>query len=189
MGLAYNVKPVRTKDKAYLDVLSESVNNPIRFMLGWSTIVSDVLPPSSIIIAYWMGGAYLMAVKRYAEFRFIGDPRRAGLYRRSFKFYSEEKLLLSLFFYAICSAFFLGIFLIKYRIEFIILFPFLAVLFMWYLSIGSRPNSVVQRPEKLYSEGWLMTYVAFLSALTIVLFFIDLPWLEVLVEYHVFGNP
>ena len=79
MGLVYNVEPVRTKDKAYLDVLSESINNPIRFMLGWSAIVSDVLPPSSIIVAYWMGGAYLMAVKRYAEFRFIGDPTRAGL--------------------------------------------------------------------------------------------------------------
>ena len=30
MGVAYNVPPVRTKDRAYLDVLSESVNNPLR---------------------------------------------------------------------------------------------------------------------------------------------------------------
>ncbi len=84
MGLAYNVKPFRTKDRPYLDVISESINNPLRFMLGWAAIVGDVLPPSSILLAYWMGGAYLMAIKRYAEYRFIGDPERAGLYRQSF---------------------------------------------------------------------------------------------------------
>src|SRR5262249_30428418 len=32
MGLIYNVPPVRTKDKIYLDVISESINNPLRFM-------------------------------------------------------------------------------------------------------------------------------------------------------------
>ena len=29
MGIAYNVRPLRTKERVYLDVLSESVNNPI----------------------------------------------------------------------------------------------------------------------------------------------------------------
>ena len=33
MGFFYNVRPFRTKERAYLDVLSESVNNPIRFAL------------------------------------------------------------------------------------------------------------------------------------------------------------
>ena len=36
MGLLYNVEPIRTKDKIYLDVLSESINNPIRFPY-WSS--------------------------------------------------------------------------------------------------------------------------------------------------------
>jgi len=35
MGLAYNVPPVRLKGWPYLDVLSESINNPIRLALGW----------------------------------------------------------------------------------------------------------------------------------------------------------
>ena len=34
-GFLYNVKPIRLKDIPYVDVLSESVNNPIRFLLGW----------------------------------------------------------------------------------------------------------------------------------------------------------
>ena len=120
MGLMYNVKPFRTKDRVYLDVLSESVNNPIRLALGWFIFVpaallpndiSDfswvIIPPSSIILAYWMGGAFLMATKRFAEYRFIGNPEQAGLYRRSFKFYTENSLLISMFFYALVSAFFL----------------------------------------------------------------------------------
>lgn len=185
MGLVYNVKPIRTKDRAYLDVLSESVNNPLRFLLGWSAVISDILPPSSVIIAYWMGGAFLMAAKRYAEFRFINDPQRAGLYRQSFKVYTEEKLLLSSFFYAISSALFLGVFLIKYRVEFLLLFPFLAILFVWYLHIGLSADSVVQRPEQLYKENKFILYLLFLGALTTFLFFVDLPWLSTLVDYHV----
>ncbi len=66
MGLLYNVKPIRMKDRVFLDVLSESVNNPIRLLLGWSALVGGILPPSSILLAYWMGGAFLMAMKRYS---------------------------------------------------------------------------------------------------------------------------
>jgi 4-hydroxybenzoate polyprenyltransferase len=182
MGLVYNVKPLRTKDRHYFDVLSESINNPLRFMLGWSAIIDGVLPPSSILLAYWMGGAYLMAIKRYAEYRFIANPELAGLYRRSFRYYTQETLLASAFFYALVSAFFLGVFLIKYRIEFLLSMPFLALLFTWYLVIGMRAPSVAQSPEKLYREGPFVAYVAALSVLIVLLFFIDLPWLNVLVE-------
>jgi decaprenyl-phosphate phosphoribosyltransferase len=185
MGVIYNVKPSRTKDRQYLDVLSESINNPLRFLLGWSAIIDDVLPPSSILLAYWTGGAYLMTIKRYAEYRFINDAERAGLYRRSFRFYTEESLLASAFFYALCSAFFLGVFLIKYRIEFLVSMPFLALLFTWYLVIGMRAQSPAQNPERLYRERPFLLYVAALSCLITLLFFIRLPWLNVLVENHV----
>jgi 4-hydroxybenzoate polyprenyltransferase len=184
MGGVYNVAPLRTKDRQYLDVLSESINNPLRLLLGWSAVVGDVLPPSSIVLAYWMGGAYLMAVKRYAEYRFIADPVRAGLYRRSFKFYTEESLLVSAFFYALSCAFLLGVFLVKYRIEFLLCMPFLALLFAWYLLIGMRTQSAAQHPEKLYQERSFVIYVAALSLLIGALFFVDLPWLNFLVENH-----
>ena len=177
MGGIYNVPPLRTKDRQYLDVLSELINNPLRLLLGWSAVISDVLPPSSILLAYWMGGAYLMAIKRYAEYRFIADPVRAGLYRRSFRFYTEESLLASAFFYALSCAFFLGVFLIKYRIEFLLCMPFLALLFAWYLIIGMRTQSAAQHPERLYQEKSFVLYVAALGVLITLLFFVDLPWL------------
>jgi len=187
MGVLYNVKPFRTKDRVYMDVLSESINNPLRFMLGWAAVISNVIPPSSVLLAYWMGGAFLMAIKRYSEFRYIGDAERAGLYRRSFKFYTEDTLMLSAFFYALTSAFFFGVFLIKYKVEFLLIVPFLAFLFVWYMAIGMREDAVTQRPEKLYRERRFMAYIVFLGILVAVVFFIDLPWLDFLINPIVLG--
>lgn len=197
MGIMYNVRPFRTKDRVYLDVLSESVNNPIRFSLGWFIVAPALsvetlsplsffnsLPPSSIIVAYWMGGAFLMATKRFAEYRLIKDPALAGLYRRSFKFYTENSLLISMFFYALTSAFFLGIFLVKNRIELLLSFPFFALLFAWYLRIGLLENSPVQGSEKLYTRKYFMTYVVLFCLLLVVLMFVKIPILSNLLEEH-----
>lgn len=73
-------------------------------------VVQGAFPPASILLSYWMGGAFLMAMKRYAECRSIKDAALAGRYRRSFKFYTEDGLLLSSFFYALTASFLLGIF-------------------------------------------------------------------------------
>lgn len=191
MGIIYNVKPFRSKDRVFLDVLSESVNNPIRFAAGWFIFTPSLgipntkwdldwintFPPVSIIIAYWMGGAFLMATKRFAEYRLIGNPEIAGQYRRSFKFYTENSLLVSMFFYAITSAFFLGIFLIKDRIELLVSFPFFALLFSWYLRIGLLNDSPVQGSEKLYTRKWFMLYLVLFTILLCVLMFVKIPWL------------
>ena len=45
-GIIYNVRPFRTKDHAFVDVLSESLNNPIRLMLGWAIVDPTTLPPA-----------------------------------------------------------------------------------------------------------------------------------------------
>lgn len=182
MGFMYNVLPFRTKDRVYLDVLSESVNNPLRLLLGWFVIIYDFLPPSSLLIAYWVGGAFLMAVKRYSELRLISDRSNAELYRKSFKHYSENSLLISIFFYAMVFGFFFGVFMIKYKIEFLLTFPLLAILFSWYLKIGMKENSVAQRPEKLFKEKLFMFYCIFLVCSLVVLYFVDIPFLHVLLN-------
>jgi 4-hydroxybenzoate polyprenyltransferase len=183
MGIVYNVQPFRTKDRPYLDVLSESINNPLRLMLGWFTVVSHGYPPSSTVMAYWMGGCFLMAVKRYTEFRSIGDPELAGLYRRSFRYYNEETLLVSSFFYAICSSFFLAIFLIKYRVELLLIFPLLSAMFSWYLAIGLKRDSAAQAPERLLTERRFVGFVLLIGAVTALLFRVDIPAL------HIFMDP
>ena len=178
MGFIYNVKPFRSKERAYLDVLSESVNNPIRFILGWLVFAPIVFPPISILVAYWMGGAFLMACKRYAEYRYINDPELAGKYRRSFKTYTENSLLISIFFYALTATFFLGIFLIKHRIELLLTFPLFALMFSWYLRIALRTDSTAQRPEKLYTNKYFMVFLILFGIFISALLFIDIPWLH-----------
>ena len=179
MGILYNVKPFRTKDIVYLDVLSESINNMIRLMLGWFIVCDSYYPPSSILVGYWMGGAFLMAIKRYAEYRMIGDPKLAGLYRKSFIKYSEASLLCSAFFYALCSTFLVGIFLLKYRIEYIVAIPVLFFLFCYYLYIAYKPDSAVQKPEKLFREKKLMGLVGVLVVLFIILTVVDIPVMQI----------
>ena len=187
MGVLYNVKPVRTKDIPYLDVLSESINNMIRLLLGWFIITQEFQPPISILIGYWFAGAFLMATKRFAEYRMIGDPSVAGLYRKSFAHYTETSLLVSSFFYAMCATFFIGVFMIKYRMEYIIGMPGVFGLFCFYLYIAFKPDSAVQKPEKLYKEKSLLVYIALLTILLLVLTVVDIPMPQYWVNPTLFG--
>ncbi|MFW5700160.1 MAG: UbiA prenyltransferase family protein [Cyclobacteriaceae bacterium] len=187
-GIIYNVEPIRTKDRAYLDVLSESLNNPLRLMLGWFLIspvninFTDlswvIIPPSSMLVSYWMGGAFLMAAKRLSEYKYINDHDTATLYRKSFQSYNEQKLLLSSFFYALSSSFFLGIFLIKNKIELLLSFPLFAGLFTWYLYIAYKKDSSAQRPEKLFNERKFILYIFFLVIFISILAFTNIEPLQ-----------
>jgi len=180
-GVIYNVKPVRSKDKPYLDVLSESLNNPIRMMLGWAMIDHATIAPVSLLLAYWMGGAFLMGAKRLSEYREItSEPGGVALlhrYRRSFQHYTEERLTISCFVYALFSTFLMGVFLIKYRIEYVLAFPFIIILFAHYLGLSMRSGSVAQKPEKLFREKRLMVISAATVVVLLVLSFVNLPML------------
>ena len=189
MGLVYNIPPVRTKELPYIDVLSESINNAIRFFIGWFAITSVFLPPISIIIGYWMGGAFLMATKRFAEYRMINNPKQAGLYRKSFKHYTEKSLLISALFYAMSSVFFCGIFMIKYRIELIIAIPLLCGLFCFYLNLSYKYDSSAQKPEKLFKEKGLLMYLFLFVIITCLLMVVDIPVLNDLLDSHFIGVP
>jgi len=177
MGLVYNVPPVRTKQLPYLDVLSESVNNPLRLMLGWFAVTSQAVPPVSLVLSYFLIGAFFMATKRFAEYRSIGDKATASAYRSSFRFYDENRLLVSMFTYACGSALFLGVFIIRYHLELILLVPLIAVFFGYYLHVALKKDSAAQNPERLYRERGLMIYLALCLGLFLLVMFVEIPWL------------
>ena len=180
-GLIYNVAPIRTKDRVYLDVLSESINNPIRLMLGWTMVDPATMPPSSLLFAYWMGGGFLMAAKRLAEYRDITADGGADLlprYRRSFSRYNAEYLAVSCLLYAMLSAFFLAVFLIKYRQEYIFALPFIAILFASYFWLAMLHGSVASRPERLFRSRRLMLASFSVAVALTVLTFVDMPFLN-----------
>jgi 4-hydroxybenzoate polyprenyltransferase len=188
MGIVYNVPPIRTKEIPVIDVLTESINNGLRFLIGWFMVTNAHSPPVSIVFGYWMGGAFLMAAKRLAEYRMINDAAAAGNYRKSFKYYNEKRLLLCCFFYAMISLFFCGIFLIKYKVDLILAIPFLCGLFCVYLNLCYMDDSSAQKPEKLYREKPLMFYILFLIVLVVVLMNVKIPFLEYF-EQHFLNAP
>jgi 4-hydroxybenzoate polyprenyltransferase len=175
MGVIYNVPPVRSKELPYVDVLSESINNPIRLLLGWFAVAPTEFPPVSLLIAYWMIGAFFMASKRFSEFRSIAHRETAGAYRNSFRHYDEQKLLLSMFFYTTCFALFLGVFIIRYHLELILIVPLVGGFVSYYLHIAFKHESAAQSPEKLYRERGLMVYLAICVLAFIGLMFVRIP--------------
>lgn len=178
MGLLYNIPPVRLKDLPYLDVLSESLNNPIRLLLGWFAVNSLYPPTLSLVMAYWMIGAFFMTVKRYAEYKRIGDKKIAAVYRKSFSYYNEYRLVLSMVYYASSFSLFFGIFLIRYRIELILSVPFLAGFIPMYMRLAFWEDSPAQYPERLYKQRGLVIYSSFCLILVLSLLFVDIPILE-----------
>ena len=178
MGCVYNIPPLRTKDAPYLDVLTESVNNPLRMLLGWYAVAAWLVPPLSLLMCYWMIGCYFMALKRFSELRELGEGGVAGVYRASFKHYTQESLLVSVVFYASTAMLFFGAFAMRYRIELLLAFPLVALVMAIYFNLAFKPNSAVQNPEKLYREPGLMLWFTAMVAVMVVLLFVRLPWLE-----------
>lgn len=180
-GVIYNVRPSRSKEVPFLDVISEAVNNPLRLMIGWVMIDPTTLPPGSIILAFWFGGAFLMGSKRLSEYREITASHGRELlarYRRSFAGYSETSLTVSCLAYALFSIGFLSIFLIKYRIEYLFCLPVIVWLFAHYLAISMQSGSSAQSPEKLFRERGLLLAAAMLGVLFVIFTFADVPILE-----------
>lgn len=177
MGCLYNIPPFRTKDKPFIDVLSESVNNPLRLLLGWYATGIVVLPPVSLLLAYWMVGAFFMAVKRFAEYRRIADPNVSAKYRRSFRYYNEERLLISIIYYAVSFGLFFGIFLMRYKMELIFSIPLIAGFIAWYIRLGFLEDSPTQYPELLYRQKSFTAYCLLCGIIMQLLLFVDLPGL------------
>jgi decaprenyl-phosphate phosphoribosyltransferase len=175
MGLLYNVPPIRLKEWPYLDVLSESINNPLRLLLGWFAVTQFEVPPLSLMIFYWMIGAFFMASKRFAEYRAIAEKAAAGDYRKSFRYYDDERLLISMFFYATVAALFLGVFIIRFKLELILSIPLVAGAFSYYLLVALKPESAAQAPERLYREKGLTLYLGICVLVFVGLMFTNVP--------------
>jgi decaprenyl-phosphate phosphoribosyltransferase len=178
MGIIYNVKPIRTKDRVYIDVLSESLNNPIRFLIGWYSINSPHLPPVTLILAFWMLGAFFMSVKRVAELRYINNPETAAAYRKPFLYYTQELLISCAVFYAVVFGVFTGIFLINYRVETILAVPLIGGFLGIYMYEGLKKESITRCPERLYQRKFLMGYLFLTLMIILGLLMVHLPWIK-----------
>jgi 4-hydroxybenzoate polyprenyltransferase len=177
-ALVYNVPPVRAKDLPYLDVVVESVNNPLRLALGWFVLIRDRMPPLSLLFAYWALGAFFLVVKRLAELRFLARRQSvadSAAYRRSFAHYSEDLLLASAAFCLVFCAFFSGVFIVRFKLELVLMVPAAAWFLAYYLRLGLRDESPAQRPEEVFRLPRLAGYLVACLVVFFVLLRADIP--------------
>lgn len=164
-GFVYNVKPLRAKDIPFLDAISESANNPIRFLIGWYTFAPrNFFPPLSLLVAWWSFGNFLMTAKRLSEFRLLGE--KAADYRLSHRRYSRNLLLFGM---AASAAVFLTSFLVfilslhLYRL--LILFPLLLVYLFLFFRKTLKEREVMEEPESLLRNPLIALLTLVLVAL------------------------
>jgi len=178
MGCVYNIRPLRSKDVPYVDVLTEAINNPIRMVAGWYVLGQVPVPPATLLLSYWMVGCFFMGIKRYNEVRELGGSGVLAAYRKSLAYFTPERMLVAIMFYGSAAMLFFGAFIMRYRIELVATFPFVAIVMARYLELGFRTDSAAQNPEKLYRERGLMAAVVACTAAIALLMFVDLPWLR-----------
>jgi decaprenyl-phosphate phosphoribosyltransferase len=169
-GVVYNVRPLRLKDRAFMDVIAESFNNPIRLWLGYYALVQpNTVPPASIVLAWWFFGALLMTGKRYSEYRFIADAELSGRYRRSFQTYTEKSLILAMITYANLFCFCTGIAMATYaRLNnLVFVFPFVVLAVLAYFHHAMKAETARLEPEQLLKNPWIILCTLITSALTL----------------------
>jgi 4-hydroxybenzoate polyprenyltransferase len=164
-GFMYNIKPFRFKDLPILDVMWESINNPIRFIYGIFIVNSIFIYDSTIlfiILSYWFFGCYLMTLKRFSELHTLATKSdyKPSDYRKSFSFYTKNNLLSISLYYAIISNYLISHILYSINIYLFYFFPILALLFPYYFILSFNNDSEVQNPEKLHkNKVFLFTIV------------------------------
>ena len=122
-----------------------------------------------------------MAAKRVSEHRAIveaGGAASLAAYRPSFAVYTQSSLVTSCLVYAQGFAFMMAIFLLKYRIEYLVVIPLFIALFAAYMRLALTPDSAAARPEELMRQPAMLIGAAVTMALFGLLTFVDLPWLN-----------
>ncbi len=175
-GVVYNVRPLRLKDRAFMDVIAESFNNPIRLWLGYYALVEPrTVPPASIVLAWWFFGALLMTGKRYSEFRFINDAELSGRYRRSFKTYTEKSLILAMITYANLFCFCTGVAMAVYEKlnNLVFIFPLVVAAVLFYFNHAMKAETARLEPEQLLKNPWIILCTLVTSLATLWLLLVD----------------
>ena len=172
-GFIYNIRPIRTKDIPFLDSISESANNPIRFLIGWYAFSPpQIFPPPSLLVCWWSFGNFLMVAKRLSEFRLLKE--KAGDYRASHKKYSKKFLLLGMAVSALIFFMAYFYFAFAFKLQYFIAFsPFLLFYFFLISRKTLKEKEVMEEPEKLLSYPSFALYTFLLVLIFILSFFLD----------------
>lgn len=168
-GFFYNVPPFRSKDIPFLDSISESANNPIRFLIGWYALAGSFhpFPSPGLLLAWWAFGNFLMVAKRLSELRWLKEA--AGLYRQSLLHYTPFSLMIGLSLSAL--VFFAGYIwfcLEKHLKLWLFYIPLLIIYFLLFLWKTLAEKAVMEEPEKLFRRPLFAFYSLGLGLLFLI---------------------
>lgn len=171
-GVIYNVKPIRAKDIPFLDSISESANNPIRFLIGWFAFASPSFSlPLFLLLSWWSFGNFLMIAKRLSESRFLRE--KAGIYRMSLKRYSPKSMIWGMGVSAViswgCFVWFARNFSGDY---FLYLSPLMALYLIFIFIESLRNKEVMEEPEALFRHPLFALFTSVLIFLFLLSFFV-----------------
>lgn len=177
-GLVYNIPPVRLKDRAFLDVIAESFNNPIRLWLGWYAVIPATMltqPPASITLAWWCFGGLLMTGKRYSEYRLINDKELSGRYRKSFQVYNNTSLIIAMITYANLFCFCAGYAISNYDPlnNLALVFPIIICAIIAYFHQAMSEIGARLEPEQLMQKPLIIISALVACAITVWLLWAD----------------
>lgn len=161
-GILYNIRPMRTKDLPYVDVVSEAANNPIRLLLGWFAVAPGTVgPPASLILLFWCFGCFLMTAKRYAEFRFLKEDSVG--YRITFRYYTQRSLYAAMMLYNLATLGLYVLFCRQHHPRLLYGLPGILAFVVWFLVITAQEDSIVKEPEKIYRHRAFFAYSLLLT--------------------------
>jgi len=171
-GLIYNIRPVRTKDIPFLDAISESANNPIRFLIGWYAFSPpQPFPPVSLLVSWWSFGTFLMEAKRLSEFRLLKE--NAPNYRASHKKYTRTSLLAGMASSALVFLASYVYFGISQRLTFLLYASPLLLLYLFlFFHKTLREKEIMEEPETLLLHPLIALFTLALLFLFALAFFL-----------------
>lgn len=168
-GILYNVPPIRLKDVPYIDVLAESANNPIRFLLGWFVVINYQMPPTSILLLSWFSGAVLMTAKRFDELKYFGKDLVP--YRYTFNTYTLKKLHMLIYFYSIVSLGLLAYIEWNYKKALLFLWPGVLIFFLWIINMVVSGKAKARSVESFVLTKKFSISASILLVLSLILIF------------------
>jgi 4-hydroxybenzoate polyprenyltransferase len=114
---------------------------------------------------------FLMASKRFGEYRFFKDKDKLVEYRKSFKHYTEERIIISMIASLSAFMFMLGALCLKYSVDLVLFLPFVIVFIVWFFRLAYEKDTIVKDPERVFQKKLFLLYSVVVCGVFIYLLF------------------
>ena len=181
-GLCYNLPPIRIKEKKYLDILSESLNSPLRFALGWYSLAPLSTLPSSAFIAFWFTGIFLMSLKRFVELSEFETTAEAKAYRTSLSNYSKDQLFGLAMIGGFSATMLFGIFIMRSYLQFILVLPFIIWIFVEFTVAAVNGKQIIHSPETTMRSPRILMILGIALVTTCIFYILNISTIEIVLK-------